>query len=169
MYPRVKVRVETNEENQYAYEKSSLQSLKGFQWLSLDDSSSLDESPQSPVRIPGSYVPKSKDNKKTVLEEKPVNVRASSIPRPRAVLSSPDNDEINRSKMTTRRELLSGQKNHNLCQNRHTQCKVIPRYAASFTSSIVGNKEAVERKNDYRAKGTSPSAGPQRRKTMKSK
>ncbi|XP_022872673.1 uncharacterized protein LOC111391655 isoform X2 [Olea europaea var. sylvestris] len=151
MYPRVKVRVETNEENQYAYEKSSLQSLKGFQWLSLDDSSSLDESPQSPVRIPGSYVPKSKDNKKTVLEEKPVNVRASSIPRPRAVLSSP------------------GQKNHNLCQNRHTQCKVIPRYAASFTSSIVGNKEAVERKNDYRAKGTSPSAGPQRRKTMKSK
>ncbi|KAL2506520.1 Uncharacterized protein Adt_22141 [Abeliophyllum distichum] len=183
MYPRVKVS-EQEEDDQYAYEKGSLQSLKGFEWLSLHDSSSPDESPQSPVRIPGSYVPKSAkynfrtskeetDNKKTVLGENRINLTASSIPRPRAVLSSPDNDGIDRSKTKTRRELLSGLKNHNLCQNRHTQCKVIPRSsdAESFTSSLLNNKEAVERNNDYRAKGravqadSSPSAGPPKRKT----
>lgn len=35
MYPKVKVRVQTDEDDQYACEKSSLQSLKAFEWLSL--------------------------------------------------------------------------------------------------------------------------------------
>lgn len=44
MYPKVKVREEKEEADQYAYEKSSLQSLKAFQWLSLADRSSSSSS-----------------------------------------------------------------------------------------------------------------------------
>ncbi|KAL6548273.1 hypothetical protein OROGR_008694 [Orobanche gracilis] len=41
MYPKVKVRIEREEDDQFAYEKTSLESLKSFEWLSLHHSSSL--------------------------------------------------------------------------------------------------------------------------------
>ncbi|KAG8369799.1 hypothetical protein BUALT_Bualt14G0051200 [Buddleja alternifolia] len=105
MYPKVKVRVQKEEDDQYVYEKSSLESLKAFDWLSQNHFSSPDEAPGSVARIPRSYVPKSpirnflaskeetNKPKKTVVEESPKNVRATSAPRPRprAVLSSPGN------------------------------------------------------------------------------
>ncbi|CAI9776028.1 unnamed protein product [Fraxinus pennsylvanica] len=184
MYPRVKVRKQVEEDDQYAYEKISLQSVKAFEWLSLNDFSSSDESPPSIVRVRGSNVPKSpistctgskgeENNKtKTVSAENRKNVRASSVPRPRAVLSSPDNDGIIGSKTKTRRELHPSTKSHNTCQNRHTQHKVFPRSTAaeSFGSTLVNNKEASERKNDPPAKGravppdSSLRSGPLRRK-----
>lgn len=40
VYPKVKVRVQREDADQYAYEKTSLQSLKAFEWLSVNDSSS---------------------------------------------------------------------------------------------------------------------------------
>lgn len=37
-----------------------------------------------------------------------------------------DNDGILKSKEKSRPQISSGLKNHNQCQNRHVQCKVIP-------------------------------------------
>ncbi|CAA2957006.1 Hypothetical predicted protein, partial [Olea europaea subsp. europaea] len=183
-YPRVKVRKQVEEDDQYTYEKISLQSVKAFEWLSLNDFSSSDESPPSIVRVPGSNVPKSpistfntskgeENNKtKTVSAEKWKNVRASSVPRPRAVLSSPDNDGIIGSKTKTRRELHSSTKGNNTSQNRQTPRKVFPRStgAESFGSTLVNKKKTPERKNDPPAKGRAVPAdsilrsGPLRRK-----
>ncbi|TKY51827.1 hypothetical protein E2542_SST23346 [Spatholobus suberectus] len=57
-------------------------------------------------------------------DENKVNIRASSIPRPRAVISSPDNDIMigNRNKIRDGR--LSASKNGAVLQNRHAHCKV---------------------------------------------
>ncbi|PIN05001.1 hypothetical protein CDL12_22461 [Handroanthus impetiginosus] len=166
MYPKVKVRVQREEADQYAYEKNSLESLKAFEWLSLHHVSSSDESPQPVVRVPRSYAPKSPtpsflaskeetNKKKAVVEENQKNISASSAPRPRAVLSSPDNDEIIGSKAQARRELLSGLKNQNPCQNRHTQCKIFPKSesADSFGPAQGYSKESAEPKNSIRSKG----------------
>lgn len=59
-------------------------------------------------------------------DENKVNIRASSIPRPRAVISSPENDQVigNRNKIGKGR--LSASKNSTVSPNRHAlaQCKV---------------------------------------------
>ncbi|KAL3626484.1 hypothetical protein CASFOL_030033 [Castilleja foliolosa] len=167
MYPKVKVRVHRDEDDIYAYEKSSLESLKAFDWLSLHHSSSSDKSPV--VRVPPPYAPKSpapsfrltpKDanKKKAVVEENRKDVRHSSAPRPRAVLSSPDNDGIIGSKTSTRTKLFSGLKDRPPSQNRHSRCKIFPKSSGSegFITTIQGyNKESTEPKNEIRAKGRS--------------
>ncbi|KAL6519860.1 hypothetical protein OROMI_032754 [Orobanche minor] len=199
MYPKVKVRIEREEDDQFAYENTSLESLKAFEWLSLHHSSSLDESPAPVARVlPGSYSPKSPNpsfltskvanKKKAVTEENRKNVRPASAPRPRAVLSSPVigdvlmdqhlsdrptvqdlyfkppyvstfsniryecassgyiphvnsdyNDGIIGSKTRTRGKLVSGLKNRH--SNRHSECRIFPKFTTS------------EPKNDVRAKG----------------
>ncbi|KAL7145047.1 hypothetical protein ABFS83_07G052500 [Erythranthe nasuta] len=169
MYPKVKVRVQREEADQYAYEKSSLQSLKAFDWLSPHHFSSPDESTGSVARIPRSYAPKTPppsfyaskeaaEKKKAVVEENQKNVRATSAPRPRprAVLSSPDNDGIIGSKKQARTEVLSpGLKNQTSNHNRHKLCKIFPKSvsAESFAPSQECNKKSAEQKNDSRAKG----------------
>ncbi|RDX93305.1 hypothetical protein CR513_24453, partial [Mucuna pruriens] len=57
-------------------------------------------------------------------DENRVNIRAGSIPRPRAVISSPDNDIMigNRNKIRDGR--LSTSKNGATFQNKHAYCKV---------------------------------------------
>ncbi|KAG4908289.1 hypothetical protein AAZX31_20G186600 [Glycine max] len=57
-------------------------------------------------------------------DENKVNIRASSIPRPRAVISSPENDMMigNRNKNGDGR--LSASKNGGVLENRHAHCKV---------------------------------------------
>ncbi|KAL2325038.1 hypothetical protein Fmac_024096 [Flemingia macrophylla] len=57
-------------------------------------------------------------------DENKVNIRASSIPPPRAVISSPDNDELigNRNKIRDGR--LSASKNGAVLPNRHAHLKV---------------------------------------------
>ncbi|KAJ6725819.1 hypothetical protein OIU79_004053 [Salix purpurea] len=66
--------------------------------------------------------------RKTIFtEEDRPNIRASSIPRPRAVLSSPDNDAVignNYNKTKVARS--SALKNSKVIQNRHELCKVVP-------------------------------------------
>ncbi|XP_068663887.1 uncharacterized protein [Aristolochia californica] len=121
MYPKVKVREEV-EPVAAAEEVRSALGLKAFESLSLDNPSGPDNSPQSLPRIPESYVPnmpklsvavkkgnkskdfirnrsppsllKEKNNKSEHDDDNPSNIRASSVPRPRAVLSSPDNDGV---------------------------------------------------------------------------
>ncbi|KAK9146230.1 hypothetical protein Sjap_006133 [Stephania japonica] len=62
------------------------------------------DSPPTIAKVPKNYVPalatpsvplcKGDANNKKVVEESRPNIQATSVPRPRAVLSSPDNDEI---------------------------------------------------------------------------
>ncbi|XP_011091233.1 uncharacterized protein LOC105171728 [Sesamum indicum] len=166
MYPKVKVRVQREEADQYAYEKSSLQSLKAFEWLSPQHFSSSDDSPGPVARVPRSYAPKSPppsfyasrelaNKKNTVMEESPKKARATSAPRPRAVLSSPENDRIIGSRTQERKEEHSGLKNGGPNQNRRPQCKIFPKSSAaeSFTPAQGHNKGSAEPKDDTRAKG----------------
>ncbi|GFQ02321.1 hypothetical protein PHJA_002376100, partial [Phtheirospermum japonicum] len=85
------------------------------------------------------------------------NIRPSSAPRPRAVLSSP-NDGIIESKTPARTKLFSGLKDRPSSQNRHTQCKIFPKSSGSesFITPTQGyHKESAEPKNKTRAKGRS--------------
>ncbi|KAJ6430267.1 hypothetical protein OIU84_021634 [Salix udensis] len=106
--PKVKVRTD-GQDDQPPRSWSSLLSLKDVQFLCLQDSCSparghQDESPPPIARIPKSYSPtvimprvsvsEGTDKKNNFTEEDRPNIRASSIPRPRAVLSSPDNDAV---------------------------------------------------------------------------
>ncbi|XP_057772333.1 uncharacterized protein LOC130991897 isoform X2 [Salvia miltiorrhiza] len=167
MYPKVKVRVQREDADQYVYEKNSLQSLKAFEWLSLNDSSSSDDSPRPVVRVPHSYVPlspppsfyrsKEETNKKNAdVKENQKSVRATSAPRPRAVLSSPDNDGMIGQRTPTRAQIQPspGPKNRVASQNRHTLCKIFPKSTtAEGTPRKTHAKESSELKNDIRAKG----------------
>ncbi|XP_042026780.1 uncharacterized protein LOC121773931 [Salvia splendens] len=135
MYPKVKVRQESEEEaDHYDYGIISVRSLKAFEWLSFDHYSS-DDSPVSVVRIPASDFPKSptpgfqasKGTNRAPVGGSNNTKRATSAPRRLccAVLSSPDrNGVITRSKTQTRRELLAPLKSHTSCLDRHTRCKI---------------------------------------------
>ncbi|CAJ1976537.1 unnamed protein product [Sphenostylis stenocarpa] len=143
LYPKVKVR---------HYDDGEL-GLKAFLSLYLHPSSPVTDhkvvSMPSVVKVPKCYVPhvpiprvpvteedsgdfsSASDSSVTTGSEKngstdenKVNIRASSIPPPRAVISSPDNDIIigNRNKIKDGR--LSASKNGVILPNRHAHCKV---------------------------------------------
>ncbi|XP_074338162.1 uncharacterized protein LOC141675724 [Apium graveolens] len=153
MYPKVKVRDEAQDGDEDDY---TTRFFKALDALSLHNFPSPpvkeleDNSPPSVVRIPKSYIskpvmpmaPVSKGSAKSInrkiVEEEKQNIRASSVPRPRAVLSSPDNDGILKSQQKSRQKISSGLRNPNKRQNRHIQCKVIP--ASIDTEGRQGNK-----------------------------
>ncbi|KAF7150575.1 hypothetical protein RHSIM_Rhsim02G0043800 [Rhododendron simsii] len=182
MYPKVKVR-EQGEDDLIAF-KVHEGPLKDFESRPIHDLSSSvteceDDSPRSVVRIPESYIsnsairmtPLSKAEGKSDIkvkdaEDNKQNVKATSVLRPRAVLSSPDNDGVfgnrnkdgvigNRSK--AKAELLSDLKNHNLCQNRHTRCKVTPKRSTNENSITKKgeSKEAGDSKSELKVRGRS--------------
>ncbi|KAK7278520.1 hypothetical protein RJT34_23550 [Clitoria ternatea] len=68
----------------------------------------------------GATGPEKDDN----THEDKINIRASSIPRPRAVISSPDNDIMIGNRNKIRDERFSASKNGAGLQNRHAHCKV---------------------------------------------
>ncbi|KAJ6911316.1 hypothetical protein NC652_021826 [Populus alba x Populus x berolinensis] len=155
LYPKVKVRTD-GQDDQPAHSWSSLLSLKDIQFLCLQDpcfpvKGHQDDSPPPIARIPKSYVPsvimpkvsvsEGTEKKNIFNEEDKPNIRASSIPRPRAVLSSPDatrisnkrfsnsypdNDAVIGNNNKTRVARPSALKNNKVIQNRHEQCKVVP-------------------------------------------
>ncbi|GAA0176511.1 hypothetical protein LIER_29488 [Lithospermum erythrorhizon] len=103
-----------------------------------DDPAIRDGSPTSIVRVPDSStstsasfedpVSKGTSTKKEIGSDgNKTNIRANMVLRPRAVLSSPDNDTMIGSTNKTRKQPLPTERNHKLCQNRHNQCKVMPR------------------------------------------
>ncbi|KAK6254690.1 hypothetical protein SCA6_015995 [Theobroma cacao] len=138
MYPRVKVK-EQGQDDQYAmhdYKISSVLSLKDVLFLSMLDSyfpvkTPQDVSPIAKARIPESYVPEvekpsdsapaesEKNNKATDEEDRP-NIRVSLTPRPRAVISSPENDAVIGHNNRIKGEHCAALKNHLTVQNRHT-------------------------------------------------
>ncbi|XVE81932.1 hypothetical protein DITRI_Ditri15bG0106100 [Diplodiscus trichospermus] len=138
MYPRVKVK-EQDQDDQHAihdYKISSVLSLKDVLFLSMLDSCfpvkrHQDVSPMCTARIQKSYVPEiekpsdsapeeAEKNKTKTDEETRPNIRVSSTPRPRAVISSPDNDAVIGNKNRIKGEYRTASKNHNVVQNRHT-------------------------------------------------
>ncbi|XVF28524.1 hypothetical protein REPUB_Repub15cG0037000 [Reevesia pubescens] len=115
---------------------NSVLSLKDVLFLSMLDSyfpvkRYQDVSSVPKGRIPKSYVPEvekpsdsapevaEKNKKKTDEEDRP-NIRVSSTPRPRAVISSPDNDAVIGNKNRIKGENRTALKNHNMAQNRQT-------------------------------------------------
>ncbi|XP_009621921.1 uncharacterized protein LOC142168694 [Nicotiana tabacum] len=99
---------------------------------------------------------RNKDNNQNISGGSKTNARATSVPRPRAVLSSPDNDQMIRTRGKTKAELISGLKSHNLCQNRHhTRCKTFPKsiQAENPISGNKGSKETADAKLDPRPRG----------------
>lgn len=169
------------------HKRSSLPSLRAFDSLSIHDScypvkDYEDDTPSPILRIPKTCVPKiampiisiSKGEEKNIKEideeDDRLNIRASPIPRPRAVLSSPDNDGVIGSKNKAKAEGPSPLRNHNLVQNRQRQCKVNSRPGVVTESPISSGrkpKEVTDNKSDLKGKKGSAIAVPSQRTQLR--
>ncbi|OVA02319.1 hypothetical protein BVC80_9099g119 [Macleaya cordata] len=146
VYPKVKVREQEEEDDddfRLQEEKNSLMLLKVFESLALKVQNSpgkeyQSDSPPSVARIPKFYSPilaapsissskGEQKNEKQIEEDTKSNIRASSVPRPRAVLSSPDNDGLIGHINQLSRERPSVLKKNGLGENPRAQSKVNPR------------------------------------------
>ncbi|XP_022937402.1 uncharacterized protein LOC111443687 isoform X3 [Cucurbita moschata] len=92
-------------------------------------------SPSSTAKVPKVYSPNvvkpSTSESQADKRCNRVNTRASSIPMPRAVLSSPENDLMIGKKNRKTTEKPSVLKNHNSVQSRHSQCKTVARHSGN--------------------------------------
>ncbi|CAK7327317.1 unnamed protein product [Dovyalis caffra] len=181
---QVKVRAD-GQDDQHAYDWSSLLSLKDIQSLCLQDScfpgkGHQDVSPTTIARIPKSYVPnvimpkvsvsEGTEKKNNFTEDRP-NIRASLIPRPRAVLSSPDNDAVIGNNNRTKVARPTASKNNKLIQSRHELCKVVPSQMTDASpTNTRKSKSTPDNKSELKVKKGSPTeASNQRRKTATDK
>eukprot|EP00257_Ricinus_communis_P020988 XP_015580364.1 uncharacterized protein LOC8265730 [Ricinus communis] len=188
MYPKVKVRTEGQDDLYVAREHNwtSLLSLKDIQFLLLQDScfpvkEYRDVSPVPIAKIPKTYVPnillptesasEGVDNKSSSDEEDRPNIRASLVPRPRAVISSPDNDALIANKNRVKATQPSALKNHNLIRSRHAQCKVVPSQAIDESPlNTSKSKDTTDKKIDVRGtKGSATVLSSQRRNITSAK
>ncbi|KGN56812.1 uncharacterized protein LOC101203442 [Cucumis sativus] len=154
-YPKVKVREEENLDDRpvvYEQKRSYLLSLKDLESLFLQDSSntpgkvkehrvSLLSCAKIPKACstneikPSTSEPQESERSCTIVDEdNKANIRASSIPMPRAVVSSPENDQMIGKKNRKTTEKPSVLKNCNSVQSRHSQCKIIARHSANENS-----------------------------------
>ncbi|XP_023538648.1 uncharacterized protein LOC111799527 isoform X5 [Cucurbita pepo subsp. pepo] len=143
IYPKVKVREENELDDHPAVneqKRSYLLSLKDLESLFLEDSSNSSGkehrvSPSSTAKVPKVYSPNvvkpSTSESQADKRCNKVNTRASSIPMPRAVLSSPENDLMIGKKNRKPTEKPSVLKNHNSVQSRHSQCKTVARHSGN--------------------------------------
>ncbi|KAF5205538.1 cysteine-rich repeat secretory protein 3-like [Thalictrum thalictroides] len=171
MYPRVKVRIqeEEPEKDQYEVQKenSSLMLLNNFNSPSSHDhlltgNEFASGSPSPVARIPKSYVPSfttpsissSKGKNDKEIEDKRPNIRASSVPPPRAVLSSPDNDGIigNRNQLTGERRTIMKRSNLGECTDSQEKVNTRILKAKDSTKMKTGSKETVNNKNRLKLK-----------------
>ncbi|XP_022974536.1 uncharacterized protein LOC111473205 isoform X1 [Cucurbita maxima] len=105
-------------------------------------------SPSSTAKVPKVYSPNvvkpSTSESQADKRCNKVNTRASSIPMPRAVLSSPENDLMIGKKNRKTTEKPSVLKNHNSVQSRHSQCKTVARHSVNENPICLRkSKEAV--------------------------
>lgn len=167
VYPRVKVREEKDLDDHpvlYEQKRSCLLSLKDLESLFLQDDSNSPGtehrvSPSPTAKIPKDYSPNvikpatsesQEERTKMVGEDNKVNIRASSIPMPRAVVSSPENDLLIGKKNRNTTEKPSALKNHNSVQSRHSQCKIIPSHSGNENPiSLRKSKESADSKCRY--------------------
>lgn len=182
MYPKVKVRdhdADYHHPAVEAEERSYLGCLKAFDSLSTHDFSSpvkeyQEDYPPTIARVPSSYIPnfgetvppKSKgrgNSQKQVHGCERENIRASSIPRPRAVLSSPDNDAVIGSKEKIKAKRHPVSKVHSLIQTRHEQGQPIPKQN-SIESPIRTRRESKVTAKSREKKGSEVEAVSSQRK-----
>lgn len=184
MYPKVKVREDRDED----HKRDVAVDHKVFASLPIRVSSSSppvkeeqqDVSPPFVPRIQNTRVlnavnvtptvsnsrePEKHDRK--VDEKDRSNIRltssSSSVLRPRAVLSSPDNDAMigNKNKIGANRSKVL--RNHNFIQNRHVsaQCKVAPSTKSQMHTNL--SNEASDKKSDLKGKTSSVMVTPTQR------
>ncbi|XP_062150006.1 uncharacterized protein LOC133858543 [Alnus glutinosa] len=185
-YPKVKVREQDDRED-----------LKGISLLPMNGGSCFpvkdheDISPPYVAKIPASYVPsvlmsttsvseglimptisvseEAEKNDNFFEEDDKINIRVSSILRPRAVLSSPDNDAVIGNKNRMKVKQPSALKNHNLVQSRHVRCKVI---SSKITESPINtrySKDADDSKSDIRGNKGLATAAPSQKSYLRTK
>ncbi|KAJ8763957.1 hypothetical protein K2173_003739 [Erythroxylum novogranatense] len=118
-------------------------------------------SPPPLAKIPKSYVPsvvippvsdsEGLDKKSNSDEEDRPNIRATSVPRPRAVMSSPvHNDTVIGNKNKIKAARPSPLQNRGSVQSRHAQCKPIPAQPTKGSPSTTGKpKEPIEKRADH--------------------
>ncbi|KAI9196212.1 hypothetical protein LWI28_021986 [Acer negundo] len=181
MYPKVKVREEKNQD----FEEVAVDHKINIESLSLHVSSSpekehRDVSPPFIARVPKSYAttnvvtPTISSCKEKIDENDKPNIRATPILRPRAVLSSPDNDAVIGNKNRNKAERPTALKNRNPVQNRHlnVQCKVIPsrviaksqKNTNSLTDTTTTTTATTDNKSDLKGKkGPTVAVSSQRR------
>ncbi|XP_043722641.1 uncharacterized protein LOC122669838 [Telopea speciosissima] len=171
MYPRVKVREEKEEDeefvvdegNSFVQEKCSLPLFRILESVSLEEhslpgiSSPIDGGKESQYVFSPSFarvlveaapsisMSKGGKNNKEIDEE--TRIRASSVPRPRAVISSPDNDWMIGSRNRLASERSSNLKKCSLDQKSPAQVKVNCIKAATHMSTRKGSHESGDRKN----------------------
>ncbi|XP_074307098.1 uncharacterized protein LOC141642261 isoform X2 [Silene latifolia] len=140
MYPKVKVR-SFEEDDEFEFDHPATP-VKAFSSLTIRDytppaKGSKQASSLSVAKVPKLHIPRSvtptpalpKAQVKSELESDDTHIkhsRASSIPRPRAVISSPDNDELLGSKNRTRTQRLSGLKSRNVSEGIRTERRLTP-------------------------------------------
>ncbi|KAJ4954559.1 hypothetical protein NE237_011342 [Protea cynaroides] len=159
MYPRVKVRQDKEDDEEFVVDDNSfaqegtcslplcriLESTSIEEHSLLGISSAIDagkesenDFPPSIARVPNEATPsismsKGGKNNKEIDDE--TRIRASSIPRPRAVISSPDNDWMIGSRNHLPRERSSNLKKHNCVK------------AAIPVSTRIGSHESGDHKS----------------------
>ncbi|KAF3952533.1 hypothetical protein CMV_021920 [Castanea mollissima] len=181
VYPKVKVREQEDQED--------------FKGPPLNDDSSFPAKENEEIslayvaKIPKSYVPNvpmsttsvseslimptisasegAGEIDKKIDEDDKINVRASSILRPRAVLSSPDNDVMIGNKNRVKAKRPSCLKNHNLVQSRHTQGRIISSDITECTVHTRKSKDADDSKSDLRGKKGSTIAVPSQKRYLR--
>lgn len=184
MYPKVKVREQNDQED-----------FKGPSLLPFNDDSFFpakeheDISPSYVAKIPKSYVPNvhmsttsvseslimptisaskgAGEIDKNLDEDDKINIRANSILRPRAVLSSPDNDMMIGNNNRVKAKRPSGLKNPNLVQSRHAQCKIISSNITEGTVNTRKSKKADDSKSDSKGKKGSATAVPSQKRYVR--
>lgn len=175
MYPRVKVRATEVDDDDYG---CSVIPLQDFNSLSIRDYSPEKEHKYlSVAKVPRSYFPRSitppalpkaaRNSNKQAENNGKQHIRASSIPRPRAVISSPDNDQILGNRIKMRLERPSAMRNQNtarrcihLAQSKPSDHRSPP---STTTLRKPNSKAAVEskvttQKTDIANKGNNGSA-----------
>ncbi|XP_030508421.2 uncharacterized protein LOC115723132 [Cannabis sativa] len=177
MYPKVKVREQTDQDDGQHVVVDFCSTVKEYE---------EDISPPSIAKIPKSYIPssipfsfdediipniampkvsvlKGEEKYNNIDEDCKHNIRASSIPRPRAVLSSPDNDLVIGNKNRCKKERTPALKNRNLTQNRHALCKIIP----TTTEDVINSKKSCEDPNESKGKKGKVMSGPNQRRQIR--
>lgn len=147
MYPKVKVKVRDDsgdrDDVKRDVPKSPLLGLKALDYLSLHDFDSPVQEHQvfrpRTARVQKSsmenalrYPVSEGKSESTSDEDSKLNIRASTVPRPRAVLSSPDNDVMIGKKNKRIVERPSALKNNNPLQLRNGQPKDISKEAVYY-------------------------------------
>ncbi|CAO2831996.1 unnamed protein product [Amaranthus hypochondriacus] len=168
MYPKVKVRSLEEDNDNFDF---PIIPIQGFDSFSIRDSSPPVKGVKSAVsvaRIPRSYIPRSitpppslptSAANKSELEQdgrKP-RIRASSIPRPRAVISSPDNDQILRTKNKMRLQRPSAMSIPTLAQSRQLEGRSTRTSTTKKPLKSIESKATTHTNDAKEKKGSSSS------------